>query len=77
MSWAIEEKFYSQRYACQLVGIAARVYRYQSCRSDDGILHQRLHDLSQIRHLLAIIVCIYCFNVRALLSTIRRFTGSI
>lgn len=50
MSWAIEERSYSQRRACRLVGVAPRVYRYQSCRSDDGILRQRLRELSQARH---------------------------
>ena len=30
MAWAIEEKNYSQRRACQLVGMAPRVYRYRS-----------------------------------------------
>jgi len=50
VSWAIEERSYSQRRSCRLVGINPRIYRYQSRRSDDGILRQRLRELSQIRH---------------------------
>lgn len=49
MSWAIETKNYSQRRACALVGIAPRVYRYQSRRPDDEALRQRLRDLSSER----------------------------
>ena len=49
MSWAMEEKCYSQRRACALVGIAPRVYRYQSSRPDDGELRQRLKELSSER----------------------------
>ena len=32
VSWAIEEKSYSQRRACALVGLAPKVYRYRSRR---------------------------------------------
>ena len=49
MNWAIEEKSYSQRRACALAGIAPRVYRYQSSRSDDAGLRQRLRELSSER----------------------------
>lgn len=49
MSWAIEEKSYSQRRACALVGMAPRVYRYQSTRPDDAELRQRLRELSSER----------------------------
>lgn len=49
MNWAIEEKGYSQRRACALVGMAPRVYRYQSARPDDGKLRQRLRELSSQR----------------------------
>ncbi len=38
MSWAIEEKDYSQRRACGLAGLAPKVYRHRSRRSDDGAL---------------------------------------
>ena len=36
MAWAIEERNYSQRRACGLVGMAPRVYRYRSSRPDDA-----------------------------------------
>ena len=49
MSWAIEEKGYSQRRACGLVGIDPRVYRYRSARSDDSELRSRLRDLASQR----------------------------
>ncbi|VVT34315.1 conserved hypothetical protein [Rhizobium sp. EC-SD404] len=49
MSWAVEEKNYSQRRACALVGIAPRVYRYISSRSDDDALRARLRELSSQR----------------------------
>lgn len=49
MSWAIEERGYSQRRACALVGMAPRVYRYQSIRPDDADLRQRLRELSSER----------------------------
>lgn len=49
MSWAMEEKSYSQRKACALVGIAPRVYRYQSARPDDAELRHRLRELSSER----------------------------
>lgn len=42
-------KNYSQRKACELVGIAPRVYRYQSTRSDDTELRKRLVELSAER----------------------------
>ena len=42
-------KDYSQRKACELVGIAPRVYRYQSRRSDDAQLRKRLVELSSER----------------------------
>ncbi|PHP64534.1 IS3 family transposase [Zhengella mangrovi] len=49
VSWAIEEKSYSQRRACALVGMAPRVYRYTSTRPDDKELRQRLRELSSER----------------------------
>ena len=49
MNWAIEEKSYSQRRACALVGMAPRVYRYTSTRPDDMELRQRLRELSSER----------------------------
>lgn len=49
MSWAINEKDYSQRRACALAGVAPKVYRYRSRRSDDGALRARLRCLAADR----------------------------
>ena len=49
MTWAIEEKDYSQRRACQLVGMAPKTYRYVSRRADDGELRVRLRALADER----------------------------
>lgn len=49
MSWAIDEKDYSQRRACQLVGVAPKVYRYRTRRGDDGALRARLKVLAAER----------------------------
>lgn len=49
MSWAIEKKGFSQRRACQLVGLHAKTYRYRSRRADDGAIRQRLHELAAQR----------------------------
>ncbi len=46
MSWAIDEKRYSQRRACGLVGQEPKTYRYASKRPDDGALRQRLKELA-------------------------------
>lgn len=44
MSWAIDNKGYSQRRACELVGIDPRIYRYQSKRPDDAAVRERLRN---------------------------------
>lgn len=49
MRWAIEEKDYSQRRACGLVGIDPKTYRYRPRRDDDGVLRTRLKDLAAQR----------------------------
>lgn len=49
MSWAIDEKDYSQRRACGLVGVAPKVWRYRTRRSDDGALRARLKILAAER----------------------------
>lgn len=49
MNWAIEEKNYSGRRACGLVGISERVYRYRSKRGDDKQLRGRLKELASQR----------------------------
>ena len=49
MRWAIEERDYSQRRACSLVGLAPKVYRHRSRRADDGVLRTRLKELAAVR----------------------------
>ena len=49
MSWAIQNKGYSQRRACGLVGIDPRVCRYRSTRQDDAALRVRLKELTSER----------------------------
>ena len=49
MSWAINEKDYSQRRACRLVGLAPTVYRYRTRRADDDALRGRLKALAAHR----------------------------
>lgn len=49
VTWAIKEKDYSQRRACQLVGIAPKTYRYVSRRRDDGEVRVRLRALANER----------------------------
>ena len=49
MSWAIEEKTYSQRRACALVGIAPKTFRYVSSRPDDAGLRSRLREMANER----------------------------
>ena len=49
MSWAIEEKSYSQRRACALVGLALKVYRHRPKRPGDVDLRERLKALANER----------------------------
>jgi putative transposase len=49
VTWAIEEKGYSQRRACRLVEIAPKTYRYRSRRRGDERLRQRLRELAAER----------------------------
>ena len=49
MTWAINEKGYSQRRACGLVGLQPKTYRYASTRPDDGALRARLKELASQR----------------------------
>ena len=46
MNWAIDNKGYSQRPACDLAGIDPRVYRYRSRRPDDAVIRERLLELA-------------------------------
>ncbi len=49
MSWAIEQKGYSQRRACRLVGLEPKTYRYRASRPDDSELRVRLRTLASER----------------------------
>ena len=49
MTWAIDQKGYSQRRACKLVGLQPKTYRYASTRPDDGALRARLKELAPQR----------------------------
>ena len=49
MTWAVSEKSYSQRRACDLVGLQPKTYRYASTRSDDEALRTKLKELASQR----------------------------
>ena len=49
MTWAVEQKAYTQRRACRLVGIEPKTYRYSSRRPDDGAVRERLRALAAER----------------------------
>lgn len=49
MTWAIEERSYSPRRACALVGLEPKTYRWRSRREDDAALRRRLRDLASER----------------------------
>lgn len=63
MRWAIEQKNYSQRRACGLIGLARKTYRYRSRRPDDAGLRLRLRELAAERRR---------FGYRRLLILLRR-----
>ncbi len=46
MSWAIEEKDFSQRHACGLISLEPKTYTYSSTRGDDAIVRTRLRSLA-------------------------------
>jgi putative transposase len=49
VNWAIDEKSYSQRRACGLIGLDPKTYRYASRRCDDAELRARLKVLASER----------------------------
>jgi hypothetical protein len=49
VTWAINEKGYSQRRACRLVSLQPKTYRYASTRPGDGALRVRLKELASQR----------------------------
>ena len=52
MSWAIQDKSYTQRRACRLVGLEPKTYRYATKRPDDAMLrHNRLALLARLSDL--------------------------
>lgn len=46
MALAIEEKCYSQRRACGLIGLDPKTFRYVSRRADDTAVRVRLKELA-------------------------------
>ena len=46
MSWAIEEKTYSQTRACALIGLAPKTFCYQAKREGDEAIRRRLRELA-------------------------------
>ena len=49
VTWAIDEKGYSQRRACTLIGLAPKTYRYASLQDDDAAVRERLCALARQR----------------------------
>ena len=49
MTWAVNDKGYSQRRACGLVGLHAKTYRYASKRTSDEGLRATLRELASQR----------------------------
>jgi putative transposase len=49
VTWAIDQKGYSQRRACKLIGLQPKTYRYASTRPDDDALRARLKELASQR----------------------------
>ena len=46
MTWAIEEKTYSQARACALIGLAPKTFRYQAKREGDEAIRKQLRELA-------------------------------
>jgi len=49
VTWAIEEKSYSQAKACALIGLAPKTFRYASKRGSDDAVRERLRELAHER----------------------------
>ena len=49
MTWAIEQKGYSQRRACGLIGMEPKTYRYASTRPEDAAVRVQLRALAAER----------------------------
>ncbi len=66
MTWAIDEKGYSQRRAFALIGMPPKTYRYVSSRDNDTAVRERLRALAgERRRFLVIDACIYCCVAKA------------
>jgi len=65
VTWAIDERGYSQRRACTLIGIAPKSYRYVTSRDDDREFRERLRILAGERRRFVIAACIFCCGARA------------
>ena len=66
VTWAIEQKGYSRRRACGLVGLAPKTFRYESRRPDDTEIRQRLRALASERRRFGYLGgCIFCWRGRA------------
>ena len=61
----------SERQACELMGIARRVVRYQPSRADDAGLRQRLRELAAERRRFGYGGWAICWRGRACGRTIR------
>jgi len=49
VTWAIDQKGYSQRRACALIGIVPKTYRYVTSRGNDSGFRERLRRLAAER----------------------------
>ena len=49
MTWAVQDRGYSQRRACGLIGLHAKTYRYASKRTSDADLRATLRELASQR----------------------------
>ncbi len=49
MNWAVQERDYSQRRACALVGMAPKTCRHVPVRPEDSMLRSRLRELANAR----------------------------
>jgi hypothetical protein len=76
VTWAIDEKGYSQRRACALIGMPAKTYRYVSSCGGDTALRERLRALSGRGDGLANAACTFCSVAKASSSNKKSSSGS-
>ncbi len=75
MSWAIEEKGYSQRRACGLIVLEPKTYRYASTRGDDAAVRVRLRGLAGERRRFGYRRLLILLRREGSRSTTRSFSG--